>query len=119
MTATESPFTITWVLMEDVIDEVKATGVTDHKEAVRRAQKIWNNVCFLPEMYITDRGDKEATRAEFVQEWLQRGYTWEACIDHLETLRASSGSSRRQLPQLSETKKRVKASLAKTYTPTC
>ena len=69
MIAEEPPFTIKWVRMEDVIAEVKATGVTDDREAVRRAQKIWGEDCFLPDMYITDTGDKEATMAEFILEW--------------------------------------------------
>ena len=91
------PFTIKWVVMENVIDEVVATGVTDHTEAERRAQRIWDHVCFLPDIYRND--DKEMTKAEFMLEWLQSGYTWDACIAHLETLRASSGPSKRPLPE--------------------
>ena len=33
------------------------------------SQKTWLEVCFLPDMYITDTGDKEATMAEFILEW--------------------------------------------------
>ena len=89
--------TIKWIILEDVIDEVKATGVTDHTEAERCAQRIWEHVCFLPDIYRKD--DKERTKAEFMLEWLQSGYTWDACIAHLKTLTPSSVPSKRRIPE--------------------
>ena len=82
-------FTMKWVVMDDVIAEVKAAGVTDHVDAVRRAQKSWEHVCFTSEIYST--GDKEGTKAEFMEEWLHSGYTWDACIAHLQTLSPTGG----------------------------
>ena len=57
--------TMTWVVMDDVIDQVKAGGVTDQRQAETRAQRLWNEVCFLPDIYRTDQG-LEADRKSVV-----------------------------------------------------
>ena len=111
-----SSFTIKWVVMDDVIDEVKVAGVKNHVDAVRRAQKIWDQVCFPLDIYST--GDKEGTKAEFMFEWLHSGYTWDACIAHLKTLYLTKGK-KRALPETfkTDTKKRLRENVAKTYAP--
>ena len=58
----ESSATMKWVVMDDVIDEVKAGGVTDEREAKICAQRIWRKVCFPPSIYRTVEG-AEATQA--------------------------------------------------------
>ncbi len=78
-------FTITFVVYVDVIDMVKRNGVTDQAEAERRAHRICCEYCFSLFIYRTAEGE-EKTSAEFMREWLQSGYSWEASIAHLRTL---------------------------------
>ena len=110
------PFTMKWVVMDDVIDEVKAAGVKNPGDAVRRAQKIWDQVCFKLDIYST--GGKEGTKAEFMFEWLHRGYTWDACIAHLKTLSPTKGLARAPPETFkTDTQKRLRENAAKTYAP--
>ena len=109
--------TMTWVVMDDVIDQVKAGGVTDQREAERCAQQLWKDVCFLPDIYRTDQG-LEATQAEFICEWLKRGLYWEACIAHLKTLSRTTGAKRELSPRFKEAAmKRLMDNAAETYVP--
>ena len=77
--------TIKEVLYVDVIEQVKAEGVTNQVEVERRAQRIWHEVCFPLDIYRTDQGT-ETTKAEFMCEWLQCGYSWGTCLTHLDSL---------------------------------
>ena len=78
-------FTNKFVVYDDVIAMANAEGVTDDAEVTRRAKQIWVDDCFTLDIYRTDDG-QERTLAEFMCDWLQSGYTWEASIAHLETL---------------------------------
>ena len=103
--------------MDDVIDQVKAEGVTNQLEVERRAQRIWDEVCFPLDIYRTDQGS-EGTQAEFMCEWLQCGYSWESCITHLETLSLTIGPKRALSPTFrAEAMKRLRENAAKTYAP--
>ena len=97
------PFTISWVVMDDVFDEVKSWGATDQNEVVRGAERIWNDVCFGLEIYRT--GETEGTRAEFMCEWLNEGYTWEECIAHLKTLSPTQDRKRERLRFLRQSRR--------------
>ena len=109
--------TMTWVVMDDVIDQVKAGGVTDEREAERCAQQLWKDVCFLPDIYRTDQG-LEATQAEFICEWLHRGYSWEVCITHVKSLHFNTGAKRELSPRVKEAAmKRLMDNAAETYVP--
>ena len=110
------PFTMKWVVMDDIIAEIKATGVKNPVDAFRSAQKIWEEDCFKLDIYRT--GGKEGTKAEFMVEWLHRGYYWDACIAHLKTLSPTKGK-KRALPETfrTDTKKRLRENVAKTYRP--
>ena len=109
-------FTMSFVVKDDVIDMVKAEGVTDMAEAERRAQRIWEEVCFTLDIYHTARGE-EGTLAEFMCKWLRSGYSWEASIAHLETL--SPTTRKRQLSPTfrADAMKRLRVNAAKTYAP--
>ena len=109
--------TIKEVLYVDVIEQVKAEGVTNQVEVERRAQRIWNEVCFPLDIYRTDQGS-EATQAEFMCEWLKGGYSWESCITHLKTLSRTTGPKRELSPRFKEAAmKRLKDNAAETYVP--
>ena len=109
-------FTMTFVVMDDVIAMVKAEGVTDKAAADRRAQRIWESVCFTLEIYYTAQGE-EGTLAEFMCAWLQAGYSWQASFAHLRTLFPTS--RKRALPPetRSVAMKRLRADAAHTYDP--
>ena len=109
--------TMTWVVMDDVIDQVKAGGVTDEREAERCAQQLWKDVCFLPDIYRTDQ-EVEATQAEFICEWLHRGYSWEVCITHVKSLHFNTGAKRELSPRVKEAAmKRLMINAAVPYVP--
>ena len=106
-----------WVVMDDVIDEVKAGGVTDERQAKKRAQQIWNNVCFRPIIYRTVQG-VEATQAEFICQWLHEGIPWGACITYLKSLSRVKGAKRELSPTFRKAAmKRLKDNVAETYRP--
>ena len=109
-------YTMTFVVKDDVIDMVKALGVTDNAEAEKRAQSIWGEVCFTLEIYHTDQGE-EGTFAEFMCAWLRSGYTWESSIAHLWTLFPTN--RKRALSQTFrvDAMKRLRANAAKSYDP--
>ena len=109
-------YTNTFVVKDDVIDMVKALGVTDNAEAEKRAQRIWGEVCFTLEIYHTDQGE-EGTFAEFMCAWLRSGYTWESSIAHLWTLFPTN--RKRALSQTfkADAMKRLRANAAKSYDP--
>ena len=109
--------TIKEVLYVDVIEQVKAEGVTNQVEVERRAQRIWHEVCFPLDIYRTDQGS-ERTQAEFMCEWLQCGYSWETCIAHLETLSLTTSPKRAlSLTYIKKTMKRLRENASKTYAP--
>ena len=109
--------TMTWVVMDHVIDQVKAGGVTDEREAERCAQQLWKDVCFLPDIYRTDQ-EVEATQAEFICEWLHRGYSWEVCITHVKSLYFNTGAKRELSPRFKEAAmKRLMDNAAEPYVP--
>ena len=109
-------FTMTFVVKDDVIDMVKAEGVTDRVEAERRAQRIWDEVCFPLEIYRTAQGE-EGTLAEFMCSWLRSGYSWEASIVHLKTLFPTT-RKRALPPAIREVAmKRLRAEASHTYDP--
>ena len=111
------PFTVKWVVLDDIIDEFQAAGVTDKVEAARGAQQKWGEVCFQ-DLRIYQKGSKKGTQAEFMRDWLQRGYTWEASIDHLKTLSLTKAPKRALSPTFKEyTLKRLKEKAAQTYAP--
>ena len=109
-------FTMSFVVLDDVIEMVKDEGVTDMAEAERRAQRIWEEVCFTLEIYHTAQGE-EGTLAEFMCAWLQAGYSWQASFAHLRTLFPTT--RKRALPP--ETRavamKRLREDAAHTYDP--
>ena len=103
--------------MDDVIDQVKAEGATNQRQAERRAQQIWDDVCFPLDIYRTDQG-LEATQAEFMCEWLKGGYSWESCITHLKTLSRTTGAKRDPSPSFKEAAMtRLNDKAAETYVP--
>ena len=106
-----------WVVNDDLIAEVKAGGVTDHRKAEKIAQRTWTNVCFLPDIYRTAEGD-EATQAEFICQWLRDGISWGACMTYLKSLRLVK-DSKRECPSTfrEESMKRLKDNIAETYRP--
>ena len=106
-----------WVISDDLIAEVKAGGVTDHREAARIAQRIWKHDCFLPEIYRTAEGD-EATQAEFICQWMGDGISWGDCMKYLKSLRLVKDSKRECPSTFRETSmKRLKDDIALTYRP--
>ena len=109
-------FTMTFVVKDDVIAMVKAAGVTDNAAAERRAQRIWEEVCFTLEIYHTAQGE-EGTLAEFMCVWLGDGYSWGASFAHLGTL--SLTSRKRALPPAirAVAMKRLREDAAHTYDP--
>ena len=109
--------TMKWVVMDDVIDQVKAGGVTDELQAETCAQQLWKDVCFLPDIYRTDQG-LEATQAEFICEWLNRGYFWEECITHVKSLSRNTGAKREPSPRFKEAViRRLMDNAAEPYVP--
>ena len=110
-------FTLTYVVNDDVIDLVKAKGVTGQADAYRAAQKIWKEVCFPLEIYRTAQG-KEGTQAELMRDWLKSGQTWEASLLHLKKLFPTT-AQKRQLPWTvrEDAMKRLRDNVAKTYAP--
>ena len=110
-------FEMTWVVMEDVIDQVKAEGCTIQADVDKRAQWIWNDACFPLEIYHTAKG-VEATQAEFMREWLESGSSWEDAKTRLKKLRLSPGKKRALSPTFREAAlKRLRKNAAITYTP--
>ncbi len=111
-------FTIQWVVMDDIIDQVKGEGWMDDAEVVRRACRIWNEVCFPLNIYRTVEGS-EGTMAEFMLEWLQSGYSWQTSITHLQTLSPVHPSSTRSLPETfrADTIMRLREDIAQAYPP--
>ena len=106
-----------WVISDDLIAEVKAGGVTDHRKAEIIAQRTWTNVCFLPDIYRTAEGD-EATQAEFICQWLRDGISWGACMTYLKSLRLVKDSKRECPSTFREASmKRLKDNIAETYRP--
>ena len=109
-------FTMSFVVLDDVIEMVKDEGVTDMAEAERRAQRIWEEVCFTLEIYHTAQGE-EGTLAEFMCSWLRSGYSWEASIVHLKTLFPTT-RKRALPPAIREVAmKRLRAEASLTYDP--
>ena len=94
-------FTMTWVVMDDVRELVKAEGVTDNDHVRRNADQLWNpghhQVCFPLEIYRTAQGE-EGTQAEFMCEWLWAGYSWADSKAHLKEL-TLSGDDKRECPE--------------------
>ena len=110
-------FTPMWVVHDEVIDEVILGGVTDVGEAEVIAQRIWKEVCFLPDIYRTEEGD-QATRAEFICQWLRAGISWDDCITYLKSLRLVKGTKRECPFAVREASmKRLKYNISKTYRP--
>ena len=108
--------TWTWVIFADVIDLVReAESRAPEAEVEKRAQQIWGNFCFPLDIYRTDEGS-EKTMAEFIREWLHRGYSWRECIAHLDTLQTTA-SAKRELSDTfkGQTMKRLKECISKTY----
>ena len=110
-------FTPMWVVHDQVIDEVILGGVTDVGEAEVIAQRIWKEVCFLPDIYRTEEGD-QATRAEFICQWLRAGISWDDCITYLKSLRLVK-DSKRECPWTfrEASMKRLKHNISQTYSP--
>ena len=108
---------MTWVVKDDVIGRVKAEGLTSDNEVERRAQQIWEQLCFPLDIYCTAQGE-EGTQAEFMLAWLCSGYSWAESKKHLTTL-SRSNASKRSLPESfrAEAMKRLRENLAKTYNP--
>ena len=110
-------FTPMWVVHDEVIDEVILGGVTDVGEAEVIAQRIWKEECFLPDIYRTEEGD-QATRAEFICQWLRAGISWDDCITYLKSLRLVKGTKRECPWAFREASmKRLKYNISKTYRP--
>ena len=110
-------FTMTFVVKDDVIDMVKVEGVTARAEVERRAQRIWEEVCFTLQIYRTTQGE-EGTLAEFMCDWLRSGYSWEASITHLETLSLTTAPKRALSPTFrADAMKRLRENAARTYDP--
>ena len=93
--------TMTWVFMDHVIEQVIARGVTDELQAERCALQLWHYACFPPDIYRTNQG-VEATKAEFICEWLNCGYSWEECITYVKTLSRNTGAKREPSPRFKE-----------------
>lgn len=110
-------FIVTWVVMDDVIDRVKAEGLASDSMVKRRAQQIWVEFCFTLEVYHTAQG-VEGTQAEFMCAWLWLGHSWAECKMLLTTLFRTS-SSKRALPETfrADTMKRLRTNLDQTYKP--
>ena len=110
------PYTMTWVVQDDIIDEFKAAGGKDENEAKQHAQRIWNHVCFPLEIWRT--GGIEGTQGEFMHQWLKSGYTWDDSKAYLKTL-TRKNDAKRELPEAfkKETMKRLRANIAETYEP--
>ena len=109
-------FTMTFVVKDDVIDMVRVAGVTDPAEVERRAQRIWEEVCFPLQIYRTTQGE-EGTLAEFMCHWLQSGYSWEAASAHLETLSRTTRKRALSRSFREDAMKRLRANVARTYDP--
>ena len=109
-------FTMTFVVKDDVIDMVRVAGVTDPAEVERRAQRIWEEVCFTLQIYRTPQGE-EGTLAEFMCHWLQSGYSWEAASAHLETLSRTTRKRALSPSFREDAMKRLRANVARTYDP--
>ena len=110
-------FTMKEVVMDDVIDQVKAEGATNQRQAERRAQQIWEDVCFPLDIYRTDQGS-EGTQAEFMCDWLEGGYSWHSCIAHLKTLSLITGQKRAFSSTFKEdAMNRLIENVARTYAP--
>ena len=109
-------FTMTFVVKDDVIDMVRVAGVTDPAEVERRAQRIWEEVCFTLQIYRTTQGE-EGTLAEFMCHWLQSGYSWEAASAHLETLSRTTRKRALSPSFREDAMKRLRANVARTYDP--
>ena len=108
-------FTMTWVVMEDVIDMVKAEGVKSQAEVERRAQRIWKEECFPLDIYHTAEG-QEGTQAEFMCNWLRSGQSWAECKTRLATLSLSAVPKREVSPSFRvHAMKRLRENAAKTY----
>ena len=103
--------------MDDVIDQVKAEGATNQRQAERRAQQIWEDVCFPLDIYRTDQGS-EGTQAEFMCAWLKSGKSWKASRLHLKNVFPTTGQ-KRQLPRTvrEDAMKRLRENVAQTYAP--
>ena len=109
-------FTMTFVVKDDVIDMVRVAGVTDRAEVERRAQRIWEEVCFTLEIYRAADGE-EGTRAEFMCKWLRSGYSWEASIAHLDTLIITTRKRALSPTFRADAMKRLRENAARTYDP--
>ena len=109
-------FTMSSVVYEDVIDLVKAEGVTDQAAAEKRAQRIWDEDCFTLEIYRASDGE-ERTRAEFICKWLQAGYSWAASIAHWKTLTITPHKRALSPTFKEEAMKRARENAERTYTP--
>ena len=111
-------FAIKFVIQDDVLDQVRATGETNEDEVKRRGQKIWKDVCFVLDIYRSVKGAQK-TQAEFMQQWLWDGYNWDACIEHLRTLRPVKHCPKRDLTDEFKvaTMKRLREHVAATYRP--
>ena len=109
-------FTMTFVVKDDVIDMVRVAGVTDPAEVERRAQRIWEEVCFTLQIYRTTHGE-EGTMAEFMCAWLRSGYSWETSSAHLETLSRTTRKRALSPSFREDAMKRLRANVARTYDP--
>ena len=109
-------FTVSYVAYEDVIHLVKANGVTDQAAAEKSAQWIWDLNCFTLDIYRTDDGE-ERTLAEFMCDWLQSGYSWEASSAHLETLSLTTRKRALSPTFRADAMKRLRENAARTYDP--
>ena len=109
-------FTMTFVVADDVIDLVKAEGVTDEAEVARHAQRIWANDCFPLDIYRTADG-VEGTLAEFMCDWLRSGYSWAASIAHLKTLSITTQKRALSPTFKAAAMKRLREKVVSTYDP--
>ena len=109
-------FTMTFVVKDDVIDMVRVAGVTDPAEVERRAQRIWEEVCFTLEIYRTAQGE-EGTLAEFMCDWLRSGYSWAASIAHLKTLSITTQKRALSPTFKAAARKRLREKVVSTYDP--
>ena len=76
---------ISWVIQEDVIEMVKAQGITDVDEVDRRVQDVWDDCCF-DLVILRSRGGERKTKAEFMRDWLRSGCTWQQSKARLNML---------------------------------
>ena len=83
-----------WVVYADVIDQVKAEGLTIRAEVERRACQIWMEDCFPVQIYHTAERE-EGTQSEFMCNWLRSGYSWAESKTHLNMLSLSVGMKRK------------------------